>query len=207
VIPDGYRLERGFLWPREDVGAAAAVFRTRTDLDAAYKHCAKFDVAVQAGGNCGVWPEAMGLKFKTVYTFEPDPVNFRCLCSNAPAENIIKLNAALGFGRGTIGLTSRPDNCGALQVDGAGSIPTLRIDDLGLGDCDLIYLDIEGFELPALMGAAVTIGLHRPVIAVEDKGMSERYGVKVGEIEEWARETIGYQVIERVNRDLIMAPL
>ena len=206
MIPEGYRLERGLLWPKFDVGAADAVFRTITDLDVAYRHCKKFDVAVQAGGNCGVWPAAMASKFATVYTFEPHPINFRCLCANAPSENIIKFNAALGVARGTVGMTHRPENCGALQVDGAGSIPTLRIDDLGLDACDLIYLDIEGFEIAALQGAWLTIDQHRPVIAVEDKGMSERYGVKIGEIERWAREVLDYQVVERVNRDLVMVP-
>lgn len=206
MIPEGFRLERGLLWPEMDRGAAAAVFRTITDLDIAYRYCAKFDVAIQAGGNCGVWPAAMGLKFKTVYTFEPDPVNFRCLCANAPAGNVIKFNAALGIARGTVGMTQRPDNCGALQIDGVGSIPTIRIDDLGLEVCDLIYLDIEGFELAALRGGRQTIDRCRPVIAVEDKGMSERYGVKIGEIEHWARDTINYRVVEMVNRDVVLVP-
>ncbi len=108
VIPDGYRLERGLLWPASDVGAAAVMFSGVADLDVAYKHCSKFDVAIQAGGNCGVWPKAMGEKFELVYTFEPDPMNFRCLCANAPAENIYKFNAALGPDNRRVGMLRRP---------------------------------------------------------------------------------------------------
>jgi FkbM family methyltransferase len=204
VIPDGYRLERGLLWPALDVGAAEAAVRTIGDLEVAYRHCRNFDVAVQAGGNCGVWPAAMGQKFKTVYSFEPDPTNFRCLCANAASENIIKFNAALGLVRRTVQMTKRPDNCGALQVDGAGPIPTMRIDDLELQSCDLIYLDIEGYEMPALQGAKRTIDKFSPVVVVEDKGMSERYGIKIGEIETWARNVLNYRVAEKVNRDLVM---
>lgn len=206
IVPDGYRIERGRLWPAQDVGAAAAVFRTLDDLEIAYRHCAKFDVAVQAGGNCGIWPAAMGHKFKSVYTFEPDPVNFRCLCANAPAENVFKFNAALGLRNCTVGLDRRPENVGAHQVDGDGNIPTLRIDALGLHACDLIYLDIEGYELMALQGAGTTISACHPVVVIEDKGCSERYGIAIGETEKWMIERHGYRVAERVRRDVVMVP-
>lgn len=207
IAPDGYRIERGLLWPKGDVGAAAVLFDQVGDLDLAYRHCAKFDVAVQAGGNCGIWPAAMGQRFKSVYTFEPDPVNFRCLCANAPAENVFKINAALGAQRGLVGLSHRRDNCGAHQVDGAGVIPTLLIDDLGLALCDLIYLDIEGCELNALYGAEKTIDRCGPVIAVEDKGMSRRYGIEPGAIVAWMAERFGYRVAERMHRDVVLVPL
>lgn len=206
VVPAGYRLERGLLWPTDDVGCAKVTFDGVSDLDVAYRHCVGFDVAVQAGGNCGVWPAAMGKVFKTVYTFEPDPVNFRCLCANASAENIFKFNAALGRTHEMIGLHRRPENVGAHQVDGPGNIPTLRVDDLGLRRCDLIYLDIEGYELRALHGAQATIGLCQPVVVIEDKGCSERYGVQKGETEAWLTERYGYRVAERVNRDVVLVP-
>lgn len=206
IAPDGYRLERGLLWPAADVGAAAVAFDGVTDLEAAYRHCAAFDVAVQAGGNCGVWPAAMGKRFGRVYTFEPDPVNFRCLCANAPAETIFKFNAALGNRHRCVGLDRKPNNAGAHQVNGVGPIPTLRIDDLELDACDLIYLDIEGCELGALQGAEETIERCHPVIAVEDKGMSERYGVKVGDVEMWLINRFDYRVAVRVKRDVVLVP-
>lgn len=205
-VPAGYRLERRLLWPADDRGAAAVVFDSVRDLDVAYRHCRAFDVAVQAGGNCGVWPAEMGKRFRVVYTFEPDPVNFRCLCANAPAENVFKFNAALGMLNHPVGLALRPDNVGAHQVDGHGDIPTLRIDDLGLCRCDLIYLDVEGYELKALQGAQLTIRTNRPVIVVEDKGMSERYGIAKGEVERWVCERFGYRVVERPHRDVVMVP-
>lgn len=194
------------LWPAADVGCAEVVFAMGDDLKCAYGHCRGFDVAIQAGGNCGVWPASMGKTFRAVYTFEPDPINFRCLCANAPAENIFKFNAALGNVRRPVGLHRRPENVGAHQVDGYGDIPTMRIDDLGLSTCDLIYLDIEGYELLALTAAHETIGRTRPVIVVEDKGMSERYGIPKGEVERWVCETFGYRVAERVHRDVVMVP-
>lgn len=209
MIPEGYRLERGLLWPASDVGAAAVVFSGVSDLEVAYRYCRGFDVAVQAGGNCGVWPAEMGRRFGVVYTFEPDPVNFRCLCANAPAENVFKFNAALGASRRRVALDLRPDNVGAHQVSPLGvkgDIPTMLIDDLCLADCDLIYLDIEGQELAALQGAMKTIDRCSPVVVVEDKGCSERYGVPKGHIEGWMKDRFGYRVAERPHRDVVMVP-
>ena len=39
-------------------------------------------VVVQAGGNCGMQVVKFAEFFDTVYTFEPDPVNFHCLVNN-----------------------------------------------------------------------------------------------------------------------------
>lgn len=206
MIEEGYRIERGRLWPATDVGAAAVAFGDVADLEVAYRYCRGFGVAIQAGGCCGVWPADMARKFKVVYTFEPDPVNFRCLCANAPAENVFKFNAALGDRHCRVGLDLRPDNVGAHQVDGSGNIPTMTIDDLALEHCDLIYLDIEGSELAALRGAERTIAGCRPAIVVEDKGMSERYGIPVGEIERWLADRFEYRVAERVRRDVVLVP-
>lgn len=206
IVPEGYVIANGLLWPASDVGCIATIHNMVGDLEAAYRHCRGFDVAVQAGGNCGVWPAAMGKRFRIVYTFEPDPVNFRCLCANAPAENVFKFNAALGDVNHKIGLALRADNCGAHQVNGDGDIPTMKIDDLGLTSCDLICLDIEGYELRALHGAEATIGDCSPVIVIEDKGMSRRYGVEIGEAERFVCERFGYRVVERPHRDVVMVP-
>lgn len=206
TVPDGYRMANGLLWPASDEKCLPAIHLTKGDLEAAYRRCTNFDVAVQAGGNCGVFPAAMGEKFKTVYTFEPDPVNFRCLCANAPAENVIKFNAALGAAHQLVGLDRKPKNVGAHQIDGDGSIPTMRIDDLALKRCDLIYLDIEGYELHALLGAEATIKRCRPVIVIEDKGCSVRYGIAEGETGAWLIDKFQYRVAEKVNRDVVLVP-
>lgn len=205
TVPDGYRLERGLLWPAGDVFCRSASF-TVADLDEVYPHCRAFDTAVQAGGNCGIWPAALARRFRVVYTFEPDPVNFRCLAANAPAENVFKFNAALGNRRHSVELARRPDNVGAHQVDGAGDIPVMRIDDLDLRCCDLIYLDVEGYELPALVGAQSTIDRARPVIVFEEKGLGERYDIARGDAERYVADVFGYRVAARPHRDVVMVP-
>lgn len=198
---------RGLVWPLDDTKCAAVVFDSVADLERVYSHCRGFNVAVQAGGNCGVWPLAMADRFATVYTFEPDPLNFYCLCRNAPNGNVVKFNAAIGFERGLIDLDrSERRNCGAFHIGGSGTIPTLRIDDLALKECDLIYLDIEGFEFAALHGAADTIIRCRPVVAIEEKGLSERYGVARGKAESWLQDALNYRVADHIGRDVILVP-
>lgn len=166
-------------------------------------------VCVQAGGNCGVWPWHLATKFEFVYTFEPDHCNFVALAFNLRGRlNVVKMQAALGDIAGVMVNTMLPaheqDNCGATCVEHGGIVPVIRIDDLKLPALDLLYLDIEGFELPALKGAMQTITKFRPVIAIEDKGLSERYGVKQGEAVEWICGTFEYKVLKRVKRDVIL---
>lgn len=200
-----YRLEHGFIWPRNDKGCCAVCFDMR-GLDIAYKYCKTFDVVVQAGGCVGVWPVELSKRFGLVYTFEPDPENFYCMTQNATDRKIIKFNAALGFRRGCVDMFHYDHNVGAHFISGRGPIPVLRIDDLGLDLCDLIYLDIEGLEHDALLGAADTIQRCRPVVAVEDKGLSERYGTKQGAVERLMVGQHGYQVVARPHRDIVFAP-
>lgn len=143
-------------------------------LDDVVKLTREKRVAVQAGGHLGVFPKRLAESFETVYTFEPAADLFAMLMRNAPEANIVKFQAALGDERGCIGLSrarrdpsGKPEHEGLTHVEGPGVIPTLRVDDLGLSVCDLLYLDIEGWELYALRGAVETITLCRPVIAVE----------------------------------------
>ena len=56
---------------------------------------------------------------------------------------------------------------GGSHVTGPGTTPTLMIDDLNLQICDLIHLDIEGYEefvLPELRGV---IDKFKPILQVE----------------------------------------
>lgn len=191
----------GFEWPFQDVHCRQVVFDRTKDMELALVHCKAFDIAVQAGGNAGVWPAWLAARFKTVYTFEPDAENFRCLSVNCP-ENVIKFQSALGFRRDNVDLHRDSSNCGAHYVHGEGNIPTLRIDDLELPRCDLIVLDVEGMEAAALEGAILTIRTYKPVIMYEDKGHGEKYGVGKGEIE---HRMIGYKVMGKIKQDVILA--
>jgi len=201
------RIENGFVWPERDIHCHRAVFRSLDDLDLAMSLCKDRRTAIQAGGNCGVWPARMAETFNRVVTFEPDAENYGCLVQNVP-DNVDAHRAALGQAPGKVGLQRDPRNCGAYQVEDLGHIPMVRIDDVvrefDVRNVDLICLDIEGYEIPALMGASLTLAEFHPVIQIEDKGLSDRYGYPKGAAEVWLAENFGYEVRHRVNRDVIL---
>lgn len=202
----GFRNERGFLWPATDTECARVVFDTAVDLESALPHVKDFSLCAQAGGNCGIWPRWLADRFNVVLTFEPDPLNFTALAANTHDKpNVIRMQAALGHTAGLIGLAREDGNCGAHFVSGAGAIPTIRIDDLALPSCGLICLDIEGAENNALIGATRTIAKFKPVIVIEDKGLSERFGRKQGFAEHSLGRQFGYQVVARPHRDVVLA--
>lgn len=133
-------------------------------------------VAVQAGGCLGVFAKRLAKEFEAVYTFEPDPVMFRQMAANVPATNVVMIQAALGAVSGRFVHTEcsiRPNDGktvlheGMSRTEPGGIIPTLAIDDLGLKACDLIYLDVEGDEWDAVLGACSTIRQYRPTIVCE----------------------------------------
>ena len=130
-----------------------------------------FQVCVQAGGNLGLYPAMLGMRFQRVYTFEPHPTSFRCLMRNVePWRNVYPINAALSNKNGLCSVTMDfSDNMGMNRTEfsGKGYIPTFTIDQLELDRCDLIWLDIEGAEENAVVGALRTIKRHRPIIALE----------------------------------------
>lgn len=127
---------------------------------------------VQAGGNCGLTVYPFCEIFENVYTFEPDATNFFCLNLNLDFENVHKYQACLGYEKKLISLENKftfhnGDN-GAFNVSKkAGHIPVLRLDDFNLESCDLIMLDVEGYEQEAVKGAIQTIEKHKPVLCLE----------------------------------------
>lgn len=167
--PDG----ENWLWPKADREQWELGFARLRDLIAAMEFVAHDGVAVQAGGNMGVWPDYLGSKFATVYTFEPDPLNFRCLCANVPEENVFKFNAGLRDVPFCHDMR-RTENCGAHELAGAGAIPALCLDAFNLPGLDFLQLDVEGDEALALTGGEDLIRRFHPVIMIEDKAFKRR---------------------------------
>ena len=169
--------------------------------------CKRRRVVVQAGANWGAWPAKLAGLFETVYCFEPEPRNFILTCLNtAEHPNVVRFQAALGDAHGCVGIATTPGKSGTAHVDGAGPVPVLRIDDLGLEACDAILLDVEGYEIQALRGAYETIARCRPVLLVEDKGWASRYGGgERGSTVAFAQK-LGYKVIMPLGKDFILVP-
>jgi FkbM family methyltransferase len=171
------------------------------------------NVVVQAGGCLGVFPKYLAEHFSVVYAFEPS-AQFVDMTRNATERNIVRFQAALGDARGMVEpVCSLRGNdgksvlhAGMTRVEaGRGFVPTLRIDDLALAVCDLIYLDVEGYELYALRGAAETIERCRPVIVCEVNRGIEYLGIAQEELRKYVR-SLGYTFYAKYRSDEVYVP-
>jgi len=199
----------GWVWPLKDIKCWPWLQNEKDLPDLISRHCKQTRVVVEAGGNAGFYVKSYARLFNTVYTFEPDNLNFKCLVANVTEKNVIKMQACIGYDRNLVNLTTSRGNSGMyhVQVDEnnnfiEGMIPTIRIDDLNLKVCDLIHLDIEGFEFEALKGAEDTIKRLKPVVALEWMNHGSKFGTTDETIQIYL-EHLGYKSVEKVYHENI----
>jgi FkbM family methyltransferase len=197
-------------------GSQPALKYARRDLptvDRALGLCTGRRCCVQAGGCLGIFPKYLARYFRTVHTFEPSADLFSRLCKNAPEKNIKRHLAALGMTHEMIGTSQtrrgskghRYPHEGITHISGAGPVPTRLVDDLELPHCEFLCLDLEGFELFALIGARHTIERCWPVIMVEINENIEFYG-HVGDDVRQFLSNLGYERIFRMHSDEVYVP-
>jgi FkbM family methyltransferase len=165
--------ENDWMWVAEDTSAWLGPMNEYvTDHQYKfYQYLKDNKVVVTAGANCGLHVRFFAKKFDYVYAFEPDPLNFHCMVNNAQYDNVIKMMCALGD-RNKLIRVDRAEliHCGSHKVNDSSEnphIPMLMLDTLKLDACDLIQLDVEGFEGKVLEGAIETIIKYSPVITME----------------------------------------
>ena len=166
-IKNNITLVDNIYWPTRSLHTLTPTKQTLKMFESLEPFLKNKNTMVQAGGNCGLTIKPFITQFKHIYTFEPEPTNFLCLCLNVTEDNVYKIQSCLGNNHNLVDLGFIGDDCGSAHINKSGNIPTLKIDDLNLNDCDLIMLDIEGYELYALMGAEQTILKYKPLICVE----------------------------------------
>lgn len=134
------------------------------------------DVVISAGGNIGCHVIPLARIVAHVFTAEPNPIVADLLIRNCQvndAQNVTLVPGAFSKERGkaTIAKTdlAAATNVGGQSIGAAAgwSVPTMPIDDFDLPRCAMIHLDVEGHELPALLGAKNTIERCKPILYVE----------------------------------------
>ena len=143
---------------------------------------------IEVGSNIGAHtiPMARACRPGTLYAFEPQRRIFQILCANLALndiDNVVAWPDACGMEAGQASVPAldyaSADNFGGVSLGVSGQageqVRVVRIDDLGLTALGLLKIDVEGFELDVLAGAAETIGRLRPVIYVEnDRAANQR---------------------------------
>lgn len=193
-----FRRDLNAWWPDYDhnpVKCKAFVDQGLPAIAAALKWTGRRRECVQAGGHAGFWPLELARHFERVHTFEPEPLLHECLLRNCRAPNVIPYRDGLGATAGTVRFRSHV-SAGSWRVDPAGDreISITSIDALELGNCDALFLDIEGYEVAALDGAKETVDRCRPVILAELLPRSHQ------EIERWLAG-MRYKLVDRFGRD------
>lgn len=209
VTDRGMAQAHGLWWPAGSEHYVKRYVGHAEDLAAALKFCRATRVAVQAGGHCGAWPLWLSRRFDRVYTWEPDAANFACLGRNVWAEageRIFAARGMLGKAGGMLSLSHNRVNIGGHKgTQLPGPVPVYRLDDLNLPACDLIQLDVEGMELPALQGARHTLERLHPVLMLEDRDHGARHGWGSREdIVDYLR-LFHYQEAARIGHDVVFA--
>lgn len=183
----------GFFWPEDVADTWRHSLMHVKSIEDAIARCKQRRTAVQAGGNIGLWPKRLSEVFVRVITFEPEPISRACVVANVPANVEVRAEA-LGAAAGACAIKRR--GLGSHRVQDGDSVTVLALDDLNLQDVDLLQLDIEGYEHHALIGARQTIARCLPIVQVELRGHTEKYGTSDAALRaELARH--GYREVSR----------
>jgi len=137
--------------------------------------------AIDAGANIGVHTVLLSQLVGprgNVIAYEPQRLVFQTLCANLALNqctNVRARNAGVadnaGSARVPVLSPERKTNFGRVSLDGTETdelVSVVTIDAEELTACDLLKIDVEGWELRVLRGAAWTIRQCQPVIYVEN---------------------------------------
>lgn len=183
----------GLYWPDDVQDKWQHALKHVRSVEWAIARCRRRRTAVQAGGNIGLWPRRLAETFTRVITFEPDAISRACLERNVPPT--VEVHAsALGATVGVCGIAHR--SLGSHRVVDGATVPVTTLDSLAIEDLDYLQLDVEGYEWHALKGAVATITRCRPVIQVELRNFTEKYGQTDAAVLQQL-DALGYKPVSR----------
>ncbi len=144
---------------------------------------------IEVGANMGTHSVDMARACApgTFYAFEPQPRLFQIMAGNLALngiDNALAYPDGCGEAEGEAVLPridyDRNGNFGGVSLEEEGDGIRIRvrtIDSLGLDQCGLIKIDVEGFEPRVLRGAADTIRRCRPALYVENDRAAQQQEV------------------------------
>ena len=133
-----------------------------------------YTCAIDGGAYVGNWANVMADHFDVVHAFEPAAETFeRLTAAMVGRSNVVLHNAALMEDEEPVRVvTNESANPMGWYCRKGGTVPAMTIDSLGLKQCGLIKLDLEGAEAQALRGASETLRKCKPLVIIENDGKS-----------------------------------
>ncbi len=176
-------------------------------------------VAIDVGAHVGLWSYWMQRDFTKVLAFEPARDHRLCFSKNvddAPGylHNVTMFPVGLGATHGWATLQHRPTASGGSYIvppmepalSGiTSSVPIHRLDDYTIPVCDFLKIDVEGYELDVVQGAAQFLQRTKPVIIMETiPDNANRYGRDIFDAVHFVEELGAHVVVRLGHHDLIM---
>jgi len=161
--------------------------------------------AIDVGAHVGLWSRPLVEQFDHVVAFEPMGEFRKLLRQNVTSERLTVVPVALGNHSGSVAMeypAGRTGECHVAETNG-GELPICRLDDFDFGPIDYIKIDTEGFELDVLRGAEQTLRQWQPVVTIEQKPHSARYGYGRYDAVRYL-ESLGAAVLDRVIDDFVI---
>lgn len=128
------------------------------------------EVFVDAGGFDGDTTEQFCRRYpdyRQVYLFEPSPQNIALARRRlAQFERIEFIEKGVSDSEGTLYFNASAGSASAVSLEGDSAIHVTTIDACIAGEVSFIKMDLEGWEINALKGAARHIARERPKLAI-----------------------------------------
>lgn len=129
---------------------------------------------IDVGANLGVWSIAMSHHFEKIISYEPSPRNRECLEKNLVGRGEIR-PFAVSDHNGKAFFSDAMKNCGDSKLvnlqrgpkKNQYEVDLVKLDDQGITDCSLIKIDVQGHELPVVLGAKTIIEEQQPWVIFE----------------------------------------
>lgn len=143
-----------------------------------------FSVAVDGGAHKGKWAAALAERFTVVHAFE-SAADMAEILRRVTRPPVTVHEAALWRESDRLQVIDRRPNksrsrfvgkIGPSKYPVLNWVDAVALDSLALQTCGLIKLDLEGAEMPALIGATETLERCRPVVIVECWDLCYRNG-------------------------------
>ena len=163
----------------------------------------KWRNAIDIGSNIGQWTRPLAKRFDKVICFEPNP-NFReCFKMNIHEPNVQLYPYGLSSHEHTAtqgtNATYLNEKVGDTDPQG-GDIQCRTLDSFKFKDVDYVKIDVDGFEIPVLKGAAWTLQKNKPVVNIE---MKERKRPQIVSECRFILQRWGYRFVSRTRSDEI----